>query len=293
MTDVDAPERAEEAKRAELVEKFNKLADKEDGILEIGDILSNELKHGSLPFPQYGVSIGLNYNEDEYFVDLANGKVLNYSIGGSASTYIEQSRIMTKEDADQTRTAIDLSEKISEIANKAAEGSALDRKSAKTSLGYLEGQIDIIKNFLEDRIREDEVENVSQKYEEDEDDSEGHGFDTPWFKRIKQQEIQDQIDNKKEERNRKLAENETTDNETLDQNKPMSDKDKREEELMEQQMEEENPSISTNVDKKEQIRDMYDNPEDRAAYRNAKATDQFSGTWEEWMFGKENEDEQR
>lgn len=68
----------------------------------------------------------------------------------------------------------------------------------------------------------------------------------------------------------------------------MTDKDKHEEELMEKQMEEEDSHKSI-PDRKEQIRAMYDNPYDRRAYKNAKDADQFSGTWENWMFGKDSD----
>jgi hypothetical protein len=45
------------------------------------------------------------------------------------------------------------------------------------------------------------------------------------------------------------------------------------------------------IDEKQEIRNIYDNPTDRSAYQNAIDTNQFEGTWEEWMFGKESKNE--
>lgn len=159
MTDShkESYEQEQAAKRAELVGQLTGLVD-EGKEQEVEDLLYNQQKHGDLPFSMSGQTIGLNYNVDEYFVHLPNGKVINYGIGGRESTYIEHVTIMSEEEAGQKQKVMDLTDEANKLASKAVnDGSPQDRKLALGSIRDLEQQVGLIKDWLKERVEADKT----------------------------------------------------------------------------------------------------------------------------------------
>lgn len=156
LNDEPSYEKLVEAKKHEFLERIAQLTS--DGIESeekrdaLYDYLGKEFKDSQIDGAMLnGSSLGLNYNLDEYFIELPEDNVLHFNIGGSGASHVETLEITTKEAAEYRKKALEISHEIQDAVFAAINnGGFAEKKIALDLIKHLEGDLDLLKYFLEE-----------------------------------------------------------------------------------------------------------------------------------------------